>query len=178
MLCSSLLYLYSQLMKCIWCKITCNRPRLYPFKNVIFSKCVCIIPFNVFYILSTLQLFVQYLWSMWALKNLARHRWTAIGINVPVVRTCYIGQSTTWSITGLYRAPIAGTRAIIFKIKHRTFSSSIHLPQLIVTKKCVHFMQNSGFFIPLVICNSVQYDSDSITRALVAPMQAVCIYLN
>ena len=119
--------------------------------------------------------FVQYLWSMWARKTfLSRHRWTAIGINFPVMRACYIVQSTTWSITGLYRAPVAVTRAIILKKEYYVspfiYRSSLCERMCSLHAKCC--------FIPLVIGNSAQYDSDSITPALVALMQAVCIYLN
>ena len=89
--------------------------------------------------------FVQYLWAMWALKNLSRHRWTAIGVNFPVMRGYYIVQSTTWSKTGLYRAPVAVTRVIILKKKN---ISIVHLYTAAHwEKECVHFMQNAVLFL-------------------------------
>ena len=95
---------------------------VYTLVNMLFSHWVSLYVCVIFHLMCSIfcrhhNCFVQYLWSMWALKTLSRHRWTAIGINFPVMRACYIVQSTTWSITGLYHAPVAVTRAIIFKKK-------------------------------------------------------------
>ena len=56
--------------------------------NMLFSHWVSLYVCVIFHLMYSIfcrhrNWFVQYLWSMWALKTLSRHRWTAIGINFP-----------------------------------------------------------------------------------------------